>query len=139
MEQPNNTTIEQPGNAPKYVPPFMVADAFRVEFLDDAFCTRFFLDLSHGRVAHCPECKKDLTDDFRERRYYALQKFTCNNCKKRVSAKKGTILERSHLTTRQYILLALFLEGEYSSTDIARFVGISDESVRQWRNKLNAK
>lgn len=139
MEQTNNAEIETGIDTPRHVPPFMVADCFRAEFLDDAFCTRFFLDLSHGRLAHCPDCKEDLTDDRQELRYYALQKFTCRKCNKRVSAKKGTILERSHLTARQYILLALFLDRGYTTTDIARFVGISDESVRQWRDKLDAR
>ncbi len=138
MEQTNNVDIEVAIKSPRHVPPFIVADSFRAEFLDEAFCTRYFLDLSHGRLAHCPECKKELTDDRQERRYYALQKFTCRKCNKRVSAKKGTILERSHLTARQYILLALFLERKCSTAMIAQYVGISDECVRQWREKLNA-
>jgi hypothetical protein len=55
-----------------------------------------------------------------------------------VSAKKGTILERCSLSPRQYLLFALFLEMKLSTTEIARYVGISAEAVRLWKGKLNA-
>lgn len=137
MERTNDTAKDQGKTSPRYVPPFMVADAFGVAFLDEAFCTQFFLDGSHGRLAHCPECKEEITDDRQERRYYEMKKFTCKSCRQVVTAKKGTVLENCSLTPRQYILLALFLEAGESSANIGRFVGMSAENVRIWKGKLN--
>ncbi len=137
MEPTNNTARDQGTTSPRKVPPFMVANAFGVAFLDEAFCTRFFLDGAHGRLAHCPECKEEITDDRQERRYYEMKKFTCKSCRQVVTAKKGTVLENCSLTPRQYILLALFLEAGESSANIGRFVGMSAENVRIWKGKLN--
>ncbi len=137
MEQDKNSAADMKPTILRHVPPSMVVDAFGVAFLDDEFCTRFFLDLSHGRLAHCPECKTKLLDDRQERRYYALKKFTCKSCYKQVTAKKGTVLENCSLSPRQYLLFALFLEMGLSTANIARHVGISSEAVRLWKGKLN--
>ena len=136
MEQDNNTTIKKTPNTLRHAPPFMVTDSFGAAFLDEAFCIRFFLDMSHRRLAHCPDCKKDLTDDRQERRYYEMKKFKCKSCGQTVTSKKGTVLENCSLKPSQYILLALFLETGSSSTDIARFIGMSAENVRIWKGKL---
>ena len=137
MEQDNSSAVTATPTMPRHVPPFMVSDSFGAAFLDEAFCTRYFLDMSHGRLAHCPECKEELTDDRQERRYYAMKKFTCKSCGQTVTAKKGTVLENCSLTPSQYILLALFLEAGSKTTDIARIVGMSAENVRIWKGKLN--
>lgn len=137
MEPTNNTDKDQGDISQRKAPPFMVADAFGIAFLDEAFCTRFFLDMSHGRLAHCPDCKEEITDDRQDRRYYEMKKFTCKSCHQVVTAKKGTVLENCSLTPRQYILLALFLEAGESSANIARMVGMSAENVRIWKGKLN--
>ena len=137
MEQTNNAVSDQGIKSPRFVPPFMVSDSFRAAFLDEVFCTRFFLDQSHGRLAHCPECKEELIDDRQERRYYAMKKFTCKSCGQTVTSKKGTVLENCSLSPSQYILLALFLEAGSKTTDIARMVGMSAENVRIWKGKLN--
>ena len=137
MEQDKSSAVRATPTMPRYVAPFMVADSFGAAFLDEAFCTRFFLDQAHGRLAHCPECKEELTDDRQVRRYYAMKKFTCKNCGNTVTAKKRTVLENCSLTPSQYILLALFLATDYKTTDIARMVGMSAENVRIWKGKLN--
>lgn len=137
MEQDNSSAVNEAPAMPRYVPPFMVSDSFGAAFLDEAFCIRYFLDMSHGRLAHCPECKEELTDDRQERRYYAMKKFTCKSCGQTVTAKKGTVLENCSLTPSQYILLALFLEADFKTTDIARMIGMSAENVRIWKGKLN--
>ena len=137
MELANDRNKQPNYSLLRFPPTFMVANAFSAKFLDEAFCTRIFLDMAYGRQAHCPECKTEITDIKQAGRYYALLKFTCQNCRRRLSAKKGTILENCSLTPRQYILLAVLLESEFSTKDIKRLVGISDESVRQWREKLN--
>ena len=137
MEQDNSSVVKAITAMPRYVPPFMVSDSFGVAFLDESFCTRFFLDMSHGRLAHCPDCKEELTDDRQERRYYEMKKFKCKSCGHTVTSKKGTVLENCALKPSQYILLALFLEAGSKITDIARMVGMSAENVRIWKGKLN--
>ena len=137
MEQTKNVANEQDSNLPKYVPLSMVAEDFNAGFLDDLFCNMYFLDKTHERLSHCPECKEPVTDISQISRYYSLKKFTCKSCRQVVTAKKGTVLENCSLTPRQYILLALFLGAGESSANIGRFVGMSAENVRIWKGKLN--
>jgi len=136
MELNNNQDTEQSGFPLRFVPVETVAAAFGSDFLEEAFCNRFFLDVAHGKQAHCPDCGEALTDDHRIARYYALKKFTCPSCGHRLTAKKGTILENSQVTPRQYILMALFLEKDFKLSEIANHVGLSPEAIRIWKGKL---
>ena len=139
MEDNNDAAINEAPKIPRHVPPFLVADSFGPEFLDEAFCTRIFLDMAHGRLAHCPECKEELNDDRQERRYYEMKKFNCKKCGSTVTSKKGTVLENCSLKPSQYLLLALFLEIKLPVKDIARMIKMSAENVRICKGKLNAR
>ena len=139
MEDNNNIDINEAPKIPRHVPSFLVKDSFRAAFLDEDFCTRFFLDMAHGRLAHCPECKEELNDDRQERRYYEMKKFKCKKCCNIVTSKKGTVLENCSLKPSQYLLLALFLEIKLPLNDIARMIGMSAENVRIWKGKLNVR
>lgn len=137
MEPDKDTDPGGESIPPRYVLPSVVAEAFGPLFLDAGFCARFFINNVHGPDPLCPACKELLIDERQVARYYALKKFTCKNCQRLVSAKKGTVLENCSMTAAQYMLLSLFLEAGFSNAEVGRIAGMTSENVRIWKRKLN--
>ena len=136
MEQDNSSAKLQGGHARRHVSIDAVINEFGALFLDGRFCNIYFLDDVHGRGPHCPECGKYL-DESQADQYYSLQRFTCKKCGSQSNAKKGTILEGSKASPRQYILFAYLLGLPLSLKDIAIRVGVSGETIRKWKGIVN--
>ena len=114
------------------------AAAFGANFLDEDTCRRWILaSIYRDRAISCPECSAPLTEKGLQR-FRQAERVRCPACGKFFTAYTDTFLQGCHLTTRQIMLLAVFLHFGIHPEIIATKVGVSTETVRLWQKKFRA-
>lgn len=116
--------------------PGAVHALFSASLLDESFCMKLFIEMTHGPDPVCPGCGEKLVGQVVEA-YYNFKRFLCNKCKNQHKATKGTVLHGSSLSASQYFLLALLVAMDRPASEVSKMVGISSKSVRDWKVKLD--
>jgi transposase-like protein len=103
--------------------------------LDAVRAARSLYQPLHPAGARCPACGAGLDSQARAR-FWVGERLRCPACGKRFTARTGTKLSGCRLTEPQlFLLLALTGLGLTPAT-VAKLVGTSSETVRQWVRKL---
>jgi transposase-like protein len=111
------------------------------DFLDEAACRQWFLEVLHPGGVRCPGCGASITDDTTLDNFWGGRRCTCKGCARWFSSTSETFLQSSCLTFRQVFLLAVLadIQGEGLDTNrIAAAVGVSANTVRIWKQRFKA-
>lgn len=85
----------------------------------------------------CPRCRRELSprviDSWR-----AGRRIHCTRCGWCGSWRSGTVLSKSVLSCSQfYVLMGLFRAGACDNRKVGEFIGVSHETIRNWRKWYN--
>lgn len=109
---------------------------FSASLLDCEACTVALLRALHPTGPACPHCGQELCTERQAQAFWSLQRVWCSNCGRGFNALKKTAFEGSKLDPRQILLFSLFLEVGADPAAMAKALGVSLETVRAWRTKL---
>lgn len=112
--------------------------AFTAEFLDEARCRQWFIERYYPDGICCPDCKAPIESERSRATFLDLRRFTCAACGSQPKATKGTVLQDSPLTPRDLYLLSILIDLDIDDRETARIVGVSRETVGNWRDKFAA-
>lgn len=129
----NNSAVTATGS-PGGLAPSRVLAAFGAGFLDQEACRRYLLAVLHPRGPVCPHCRQPLPTA-QHQRWQALERLQCA-CGRWITAATGTILHGAKISPAQVVLLALCLALGLEDAALASIVGVSAETARQWRARL---
>jgi transposase-like protein len=124
---------------PRYPAPQSLAaritDGLALGILDARVCAWWLVARLHPNGPACPHCSNSVHPDSLPR-WRELRTLRCTSCGRKFSARTGTILHGANLAPTQIVLMALLLGLRQSNQTIAKLAGCSDETVRQWRERL---
>lgn len=111
-----------------------------VNFVDEALCRRWTLQIFYPNGPHCPYCRSPIADSKCVEKFYAAKSFQCTSCNQWFTSKTGTFLAGSHLEFRQVIIMLFLIEAGLDLTRTARLIGVNHETVRRrWHNLKEEK
>lgn len=110
----------------------MKAETSIVEFLTERFpseevATRFFVEKRWGKKPVCPYCAHDTIYDVA-----GSQPYKCAKCRRKFTAKTGTIMEGSKIAIQKW-LLVMYIMGTsrkgISSIQLAKQIGVTQKTA----------
>ena len=120
----------------RFIPPDLVLEAFGLELLDAAACRDWIMARTHPAGPACPWCGKPVSSPRLQATWQNLGRVQCRTCGRFFTGLTGTILSKTGLDCRGYVLLCLLLALGAGDQAIARKLGINRETVRRWRRRL---
>lgn len=129
---PNLPATLQNHQAAGYLSPARALAALAPDFLDAHRCRAWLAAQLHPTGPACPHCRLPVPQAQRPR-WLAWRRLQCTACGRSYRATTGTILAGCKLTPQQVVLLLLLLGLGQKPGAIARAVGCSAETVREWR------
>lgn len=113
-----------------------IADAFRADILSLERCRELLQRLLHPDGPACPRCHAPLDASLLQRWRQGRQ-VKCG-CGRHYTWRSGAIVQNAKLSPCQVVLLAVFLAllPRASNAELARRTGVSRESIRAWRSRL---
>ena len=119
--------------------PGLSPSAFAAELcplnLDATRTARALYQPLHPAGPRCPACRTELDSQARVH-FWAGERLRCSACGKRFTARTGTKLNGCRLTEPQLYLVLVLTGLGLTPTVVAKLVGTSSETVRQWVRKL---
>jgi len=104
-----------------------IAEFLNSKFPDEATATAFFVEKRWGGKITCAYCGHDKVYNVS-----GSQPYKCGACKRKFTAKTGTIMEGSHVSIRMW-LLAMYLLGSarkgISSIELAKSLGTTQKTA----------
>ncbi|MFZ5585425.1 MAG: transposase [Thermodesulfobacteriota bacterium] len=119
--------------------PIQILEAFGPEFLDAVACWDWILGQAHPAGPACLWCGKPVSSPRLQATWQNLGRVQCTGCGRFFTALTGTLLNKTGLDCRGYVLLCLFLALGAGDQAIARKLGINRETVRRWRGRFAAQ
>jgi transposase-like protein len=111
---------------------------FNATFLDETRCRRMVINMMSAGKIVCPGCGEGLSDDKATENYFRGERIKCKRCDKYFTALTDTFLSWSQIGYGQVFLLAALLALGHDNETIAHIIGVSPETVRNWRKKFAA-
>lgn len=104
-----------------------VAEFLNSKFPDEAVATAFFVEKRWSGKVKCPYCQHEKVYQVK-----GTQPFKCGACKRKFTAKTGTIMEGSPVSIRMW-LFAMYLLGSsrkgISSVELAKSLGVTQKTA----------
>jgi len=94
------------------------------------------IELLHPNGPACPYCGLAVESKAQRQAFEEFRRLRCAGCRAWYTARTGTVLHGSGLDERQAVMIAACLALEVDNQTAGRLVGVSPETVRQWRLKL---
>lgn len=107
--------------------PVSIVEFLTKRFPDEESAEKFFVEKRWGGTITCPYCNHD-----KIYRVSGKQPFKCGGCKRKFTAKTGTIMEKSPVPIRMW-LLAMYMMGVakkgISSVELANQLGVTQKTA----------
>jgi len=113
-----------------------VLSTFSAAFLDRSACRSLLVELLHPNGPTCPHCGRLVETEAQRQAFGEFRRLRCAGCGAWYTARTGTVLHGSGLDERQAVMIAVCLALGLDNQTAGRLVGVSPETVRQWRAKL---
>lgn len=110
---------------------------FSARMLSIEECQKMIVSKYYGIDKTCTVCGQSITGEKPLKKIATLTgRVYCSKCGNQPHATKGTILEGGTLDARQVVLLALLQSLDVDTQRISRMVGVSADTVRYWRDRI---
>ncbi len=122
--------------------PFFIEElsrTFSAKLFDEDACRQWVIGRLHLDGARCPGCNVPLQDKSTLANFWQGKRCCCKSCGRWFTAKTRTFLQGMQMEFRQVFLLAVLLdlmENPPTPELIARFVGVSLNTVSFWHKKI---
>ncbi len=104
-----------------------IANFLTKRFPTEKSAVKFFAEKRWGNETTCPYCKHTIIYKVK-----GIQPYKCGGCKRKFTAKTGTIMEGSHVDVRMW-LFAMYLMGTarhgISSIELAEQIGVQQKTA----------
>lgn len=129
--------VEESGGQSSWLPADVV-DELSDRFFDASTCADWFLSRCYPQGPVCPRCGGAITAERALNRWRSLQRLTCPNCRRKIKATSGTLLQEAHLDPRQLFVLLSLLGLGADPVAVGRVIGVTAATVLAWRDKVIA-
>lgn len=104
--------------------------------MDRSRCRVLLNELLHPDGPACPHCGRLVETEAQRLAFEKFRRLRCSWCGAWYTARTGTVLHGSGLDERQAVMIAVCLALDLDNQTAGGLVGVSPETVRQWRLKL---
>lgn len=136
MEFTKSTALVSPSlPSGKPAPPLpgAVLEALGDGWFDIHSCQAWLLQALHPQGPHCRWCGRALTSPAQVATWKALGRLRCPDCGRWCTPLTNTVLSKSSLDPRRYVLLCLLALAGLDDRAIAQRLQVSAETIRRWR------
>lgn len=133
LEASQPTGNQQSANPMGFSPP--TPQVFGPDLLDPGRCRAWLSQRLHPAGPACPYCRLPVLEAQRAR-YLDWGRLRCPACGRWHRATTGTPLAGSKLSAPQAVLLIVLLDLVVHPGRVAELVGVSAETVRDWRGRV---
>lgn len=113
-----------------------IGGGFGVKFLAGGVCREWLLGVLHPSGACCPYCGVGISERQRGG-WLRLKKLMCGSCGRFFSGFTGTVFSGTKLSAEQIVLMLVGMDLGLEVKRIAELVGVSQQSIRFWKERLN--
>ena len=120
------------------ITPEAVLAAFGPDWFNADRCRDWLLRQLHPDGPACPACQSQPLSNAQLAAFYSGRRLQCSQCGRFYSATSGTLLESAKLSPAQLVMLAFCQALDMHTITTARLCGVNPNTVRFWRNRLEA-